>query len=136
LTNKHQGIIHKISIIYSKTADDKKDLFQDIVCQLWRSYPKYRGDAQFSTWMYRVALNTALMNIRHPSVDLADQEKMDQYTENKAAGWDFSGSIRSCSTDCNFDNIELILIHYSKSGNAGSSSCIFSILAFLSFLFN
>jgi RNA polymerase sigma-70 factor (ECF subfamily) len=59
LIDKHQGIIHKISIIYSKTDEDKKDLFQEIVCQLWKSYPKYRGEAQFSTWMYRVALNTA-----------------------------------------------------------------------------
>ena len=77
LIDKHQGIIHKISIIYSKTDEDKKDLFQEIVYQLWKSYPKYRGEAQFSTWMYRVALNTALMNIRHHSVDLTHPEKVE-----------------------------------------------------------
>jgi len=77
LIDKHQGIIHKISIIYSKTDEDKKDLFQEIVYQLWKSYPKYRGEAQFSTWMYRVALNTALMNMRNQSVSLADREKVE-----------------------------------------------------------
>ncbi len=77
LIDKHQGIIHKISILYSKSDDDKKDLFQEIVYQLWKSYPKYRGDAQFSTWMYRVALNTALMNMRQQSIDLVDQEKVE-----------------------------------------------------------
>jgi len=77
LIDKHQGIIHKISIIYSKTDEDKKYLFQEIVCQLWKSYPKYRGEAQFSTWMYRVALNTALMNMRQESVNPVAREKVE-----------------------------------------------------------
>jgi RNA polymerase sigma-70 factor (ECF subfamily) len=77
LIEKHQGIIHKISIIYSKNDDDKKDLFQEIIFQLWKSYPKYRGDAQFSTWMYRVALNTALMNNRQQSIDLLDRQAIE-----------------------------------------------------------
>jgi len=58
--NQNMGIIHKICNIYFSDADDRKDACQEILYQLWRSYPGFKGDAQFSTWMYKVALNTAL----------------------------------------------------------------------------
>ncbi len=57
---KHQGILHKICFVYSNRNADKKDLYQEIVLQLWKSYPAFRQEAKFSTWMYRVALNTAI----------------------------------------------------------------------------
>lgn len=57
---KHQGILHKICFVYSKSEVDKEDLYQEIVLQLWKSYPSFRKEAKFSTWMYRVALNTAI----------------------------------------------------------------------------
>lgn len=60
----HIGIVHKICNIYSRGAEEKKDLFQDIMLQLWRSYQKFRGRSEFSTWMYRVSLNTALYYVR------------------------------------------------------------------------
>ena len=56
----HQGILHKICFVYSNNNADKEDLYQEIVLQLWRSYPSFRKEAKFSTWMYRVALNTAI----------------------------------------------------------------------------
>jgi RNA polymerase sigma-70 factor (ECF subfamily) len=58
--NKNIGIIHKISNIYFNDADDRKDACQEILYQLWRSYPGFKGDSKFSTWMYKVALNTAI----------------------------------------------------------------------------
>jgi len=61
---KNQDIVHKICALYAWTDDERKDLSQDIICQLWKSYPSFRGDSQFTTWMYRVALNTALLNVR------------------------------------------------------------------------
>ncbi len=57
---KHQGILHKICFVYSNSNEDKEDLYQEIVLQLWKSYPSFRKEAKFSTWMYRVALNTAI----------------------------------------------------------------------------
>jgi RNA polymerase sigma-70 factor, ECF subfamily len=57
---KHQGILHKICFVYSNSNADKEDLYQEIVLQLWKSYPLFRQEAKFSTWMYRVALNTAI----------------------------------------------------------------------------
>ena len=43
---------------------EREDVFQDIMYQLWKSYPQFKGESKFSTWMYRVALNTAITHIR------------------------------------------------------------------------
>ncbi|MBC8753826.1 RNA polymerase sigma factor [Kordia sp. YSTF-M3] len=57
---RHQNIVHKVCRIYTSGKDQHNDLFQEITIQLWKAYPKFRGDSKFSTWMYRVALNTAI----------------------------------------------------------------------------
>lgn len=57
---KNQNIVHKVCRIYTTNQDAHKDLFQEITIQLWKNYKKFRGDSKFSTWMYRVALNTAI----------------------------------------------------------------------------
>ena len=57
---KHQNIVHKVCRLYTNNQDAHNDLFQEITIQLWKAYPKFRGDAKFSTWMYRVGLNTAI----------------------------------------------------------------------------
>ena len=67
LIEKHQGIIHKITMVYANHSVDREDLFQEICLQLWRTFSNFRGEAQFSTWMYRVALNTAISNVRKNS---------------------------------------------------------------------
>ncbi len=60
----NQGIIHKVCSIYCDSDDDRKDLFQEIVTQLWKSFPSFRRESKFSTWMYRVALNTAITSFK------------------------------------------------------------------------
>lgn len=57
---KNQNIVHKVCTLYTNGRDAHNDLFQEITIQLWKAYPKFRGDSKFSTWMYRVALNTAI----------------------------------------------------------------------------
>ena len=57
---KHQNIVHKVCRLYTNNQEAHNDLFQEITIQLWKAYPKFRGDAKFSTWMYRVGLNTAI----------------------------------------------------------------------------
>ena len=64
IIQKNQGIIHKVSNIYCDTDDDRSDLFQEIVAQLWKSYPTFRKESKVSTWMYRVALNTAITSFK------------------------------------------------------------------------
>lgn len=62
--NKSQGVLYRISAIYALDQEDRKDLWQEMLFQLWRSYPSFNEKSSFSTWMYRVALNTALMHQR------------------------------------------------------------------------
>src|SRR5690606_32254563 len=57
---ENQNIVHKICRLYTNNQDAHNDLFQEITIQLWKAYPKYRGESKFSTWMYRVGLNTAI----------------------------------------------------------------------------
>lgn len=64
LIHQNQGIIRKVCHVYGKTDADKDDLYQEIVIQLWKSFHSFRGEAKFSTWMYRIALNTAISNLR------------------------------------------------------------------------
>lgn len=64
LIEKNQGIIHKICRIYTDDEHSHEDLFQEIVLQLWRSFDSFKGESKFSTWMYRVSLNTAIVLIR------------------------------------------------------------------------
>ncbi len=62
--DKHQKIIFKICHLYTNNSADFNDLYQDIVLQLWKSYPKFKGFSKLSTWVYRVSLNTALYKLR------------------------------------------------------------------------
>ena len=59
-----QGIVHKICSIYCDDKEQRKDLFQEILIQLWKSYSSFRGEAKFSSWMYQVALNVAIQHLR------------------------------------------------------------------------
>ena len=61
---KHRGIIFKISKMYMDNRDDQNDLFQEIVYQVWKSFPAFEGKSEFSTWLYRIALNTAIIFLK------------------------------------------------------------------------
>ncbi len=71
--SENAGIVHRICRIYFPDTDDRKDVFQEIVFQLWKSYPSFQGQSKFSTWMYRVALNTAMTYIRHHKKKVAGE---------------------------------------------------------------
>jgi RNA polymerase sigma-70 factor (ECF subfamily) len=64
LVKTHERLIYKICRLYGNSEDDRQDLYQDIVIQLWKSYPKFRGEAKLSTWLYRIGLNVAITQIR------------------------------------------------------------------------
>ena len=63
-----KGIIFKVIRLYVNNSEDEKDLYQEILLQAWKSYPRFRGDSKFSTWLYRVSLNTVLSFKRRPDV--------------------------------------------------------------------
>jgi len=61
---QHQGIINNLCRLYHSNLEDQKDSRQDIVLQLWKSYPLFRGESSVSTWIYRVSIHTILAKIR------------------------------------------------------------------------
>ena len=69
----HKGILYKVSKMYMDNSDDQQDLFQEIVCQLWKAYDSFKGESQFSTWMYRVAINTSIVFLKK------EKRKVDKY---------------------------------------------------------
>ena len=74
---QHQRIIHKVCHVYEQESVAREDLFQEIVLQAWHSFSKFRGDSKFSTWLYRVALNTAIAFLRK------DKQKTEAKAERK-----------------------------------------------------
>jgi RNA polymerase sigma-70 factor (ECF subfamily) len=60
LLNENQGVIHKVCLFFEKDKTDREDLFQEVTLQAWYAYKNFKGEAKFSTWLYKVALNTAI----------------------------------------------------------------------------
>ena len=92
--NANLGIIYKVCNIYTDSkSEEREDLFQEILYQLWKSYPHFKGFSKFSTWMYRVALNTAMMHSQHKKhkLEITDlelsheqiEESVDQFNKDE-----------------------------------------------------
>jgi RNA polymerase sigma factor (sigma-70 family) len=64
LVGAHKGILYTICRLYQDVEADRRDLLQEIMAQLWVSYDSFRGESAFSSWMYRVALNTAIVFLK------------------------------------------------------------------------
>ncbi len=73
IVDENQNIIHKISRMYRDTSEDQEDLFQEIIFHLWKGYPGFRGDSKVSSWIYRIALNTAISTFRRKRPDVEYQ---------------------------------------------------------------
>jgi RNA polymerase sigma-70 factor (ECF subfamily) len=67
LLEQHAGIVRKIAFGYARNENDRRDLTQEILLQLWKAYPRYLPERPFSTWMYRIALNVAISSLRKQS---------------------------------------------------------------------
>lgn len=63
----NQGMILKVCKVYRDTAEDREDLFQDIILELWKSIESFKQESKLSTWIYRIALNTAIARYRSGS---------------------------------------------------------------------
>lgn len=90
LINEHQGLIHKVCIMYEQDPDGRNDLFQEIVLQLWKSFPTFRGEAKITTWMYRIALNTAISGYRRQTRIIKTEDLQDiHFNISENAGDEF-----------------------------------------------
>jgi RNA polymerase sigma-70 factor (ECF subfamily) len=94
LIQKNEGILIKISGLYSDNYDDAKDLRQEMILQLWKSYTSFKGNSKISTWLYKVCLNTALVFIRKNKQILINLENDQQIFElSEAQNPEFSNQI-------------------------------------------
>jgi RNA polymerase sigma-70 factor, ECF subfamily len=64
LLNEYRGAVHRVCRTYADGADEREELFQEVVYQLWRAFPSYRREAAPLTWVYRIALNAAITALR------------------------------------------------------------------------
>ncbi len=64
MIEEQKRTIYKVCYMYANDQDDLNDLFQETVLNLWKGYPKYRGDSTFNTWVYRIAMNTCITFLR------------------------------------------------------------------------
>lgn len=92
---QNQGILHKVCRMYTRQEADREDLLQEILLQVWKSLPHFEGRSKFSTWLYRIALNTAITYMRKdqrhssrmqfpevlPSLSSKSSEERDPQTE-------------------------------------------------------
>jgi RNA polymerase sigma factor (sigma-70 family) len=61
---ENQGIIYKLVALYAVDAEEKKDLYQEVLFYAWKGWPGFRGESKFSTWLYRVSINTIFTHQR------------------------------------------------------------------------
>lgn len=81
--NQNQGILHKVCRVYCYNTSEREDLFQEMVLQLWKAFPTFRNEAKISTWMYRIALNTAISRIRKKKIETIALENVAFQMEDK-----------------------------------------------------
>ena len=86
---ENESILFKIAAVYTNSIEDKQDLIQEIIYQLWKSYDSFNQQSRFSTWMYRVALNVAIYQLKVSkkkilTVPIEDQNFNYQEDDNSA----------------------------------------------------
>ncbi len=93
---KYRRLIYKVARIYCQDADEREDLVQEILLQLWYAFPKYNQQCAESTWTYRIALNVSISYLRKTS---ARQKKAEIYRQEK---------MNSVTANDNLDQLELL----------------------------
>jgi RNA polymerase sigma-70 factor (ECF subfamily) len=71
MIRQHEGIIYKVTSFYTDTEHPPGDLYQEVVLNLWKAFPSFRGDSKYSTWIYRIALNTCVSFYRRSKKNIS-----------------------------------------------------------------
>ena len=90
--------IYKVCYMYANDQDDLNDLFQETVLNLWKSFPRYRGDSKLTTWVYRIAMNTCITFLRRSNVrpqtvpmtaqvEMKKQQVISRNSTNSSTSW-------------------------------------------------
>jgi RNA polymerase sigma-70 factor (ECF subfamily) len=89
----HRGILYKVVNTYCNNGEDRKDLLQEIMLQLWRAFDNYNPQYKISTWFYRIALNVAISDYRKNSVKrdslVSLDDSNDQISDSAATDAEF-----------------------------------------------
>ncbi len=117
-----QGIIHKVCRMYCHNDEHRKDLFQEILIQLWNSYASFRGDSKFSTWMYRVALNVAIQDFRKVKKEqklFSSTPKFKEISEEEISSADDDNLklIHNAISSLNKLEKAIIMLHFDNKSN-------------------
>lgn len=81
--SQYNAMLYKIVRLYRDNSEDREDLFQEIVFQLWKSYTNFKGDAKISTWLYRIALNTAIASFRKKTTLINYSSELPDFAEEQ-----------------------------------------------------
>ena len=89
LIKEYQRIIHKVCHLYRDSKEDREDLFQEITFQLWEAYTSFKNQSKVSTWIYRIALNTAIATYRKKRpqiqyVSVLPDDQAEQHSEGNS----------------------------------------------------
>ena len=82
---QHKRILFKVAYMYCRDRDDRQDLVQEMLIQVWRSYDRFDDRVQFSTWMYRIAVNVAITHYRSEGRRIRDTVPLEDHGLNIAA---------------------------------------------------
>lgn len=85
LIEEHKGILYKVANAYCRNREDRPDLIQEIVAQLWRAFDRFDQARPFSTWMYRIALNLAISFYRRENRRIRDTVPVEEAALDLAA---------------------------------------------------
>jgi RNA polymerase sigma-70 factor, ECF subfamily len=77
IVEEHQGIINSLCKCYYALPEDQKDARQDVILQLWKAWPAFRGESNVGTWIYKVCLNVLLAKKRKENRRLDEEELSD-----------------------------------------------------------
>ena len=98
ILSEHQGILHKVSLLYFKTKHEREDNIQEIIYQLWKSYSTFRNQSKVGSWIYSVAINISISRIK--------KQKRIRYRENVPEQQEKSNIIDNISKD---ESLQLLL---------------------------
>lgn len=96
LLSQHKRILYKVASCYCRDREDRHDLMQDMVVQLWLAFPRFDASQRFSTWMYQVAMNVAISHLRYVTSQQRDGRRT---LSLEALGVDVSDADSLAATD-------------------------------------
>tara|TARA_B100000809_G_C15052232_1_gene499347 strand:- start:739 stop:1209 length:471 start_codon:yes stop_codon:yes gene_type:complete len=111
----NEKIIHKVINLYCDNSFDKKDYYQEILLQSWKSFPNFRSESKFSTWLYKISLNTVLSLKSKKTIPVADSsniEDISSISENQLDSQDQLIVMLSSLNDIDRSIISLYLDGY------------------------